>query len=120
VNVIRMWPSAVLLWLLLFAASAPARAAETLAADLREEVQRVAVRVKDGDGREQARQIPITFYRPRGPGPFPLVILNHGRPKQALRASMERQRFEGMARYLVGRGFAVFVPTRVGYGENYG
>ncbi len=95
-------------------------AAEPLAADLREDVQRLAVTVKDLYGREETRLIPLTTFRPPGDGPFPLVVVSHGRAPTDRRAQQGRQRYETLARYLVGKGFAVFVPTRVGYGDTFG
>ncbi len=108
------------------AAPAPAPAAArtpadgVLARDLREEVRSLGVVVRDRRGREETRQIPVTIFRPRGDGPFPLVIMNHGRAVDERRPLQGRQRFEHLARYLVAKGFTVFVPTRVGYGQTYG
>jgi hypothetical protein len=34
-------------------------------------------------------------------------------------AQPTRFRYEQQARYFVGKGFVVMVPTRVGYGETY-
>jgi dienelactone hydrolase len=100
---------------------ARAQTEEPNARDLREEVQRIAVAVKDQYGREETRQIPVTIFRPPGDGPFPLVIVNHGRATTEKRAAnRERSRFESLSRYLVSKGFTVFVPTRVGYGETFG
>src|SRR5450830_544290 len=100
-------------------ATAPA-AEPVLAADLREEIQHIPVTVSDLYGRQETRQIPITVFRPAGAGPHPLVILNHGRPTRDKRAQQGRQRYEHMARYLVAKGFAVMLPTRLGYWETYG
>ncbi len=102
------------------AAAQAVPAAEPMAVDLREDLQRLAVTVKDMYGREETRQIPLTTFRPPGDGPFPLVVVNHGRAVTDRRALQGRQRFEPLARYLVSKGFAVFVPTRVGYGDTYG
>lgn len=102
------------------AAAPPAAAAPQLARDLNEEVQRIAVRVKDLRGQEELRQIPVTIFRPSEPGRHPLVIMNHGRATADKRAAQGRSRYEPLARYLVGKGFVVLVPTRVGYGETYG
>jgi dienelactone hydrolase len=104
------------------AASAPAAGAgpEVRAADLREEVQHIAVTVKDMFGREETGQIPLTIFRPAGDGPHPLVVLSHGRAVAAKRAQQGRQRYEAQARYLVSKGFVVIVPTRMGYGATYG
>jgi dienelactone hydrolase len=102
-------------------ASAPAASPEeaAVARDMGEETQRIAVTVKDMFGREEVRQIPVTVFRPRGDGPFPLVIMNHGRAVEGRRAQQGRQRFEDLSRYLVGKGFVVLLPTRVGYAETY-
>jgi dienelactone hydrolase len=91
-----------------------------LAADLHEEIQHIPVTVADLYGRQETRQIPVTVYTPDGAGPHPLVIMNHGRATQDKRAQQGRQRYEALARYLVGKGLAVMVPTRVGYWETYG
>ena len=99
-------------------ASAPAGV--PLALDLREEIQRIPVTVKNLYGREETRNIPLTIYRPANDGPHPLVVFSHGRATTDQRAQQGRQRFEAQARYLVNKGFVVVVPTRVGYGENYG
>ena len=103
-------------------ASAPSAASSAAfnAVDLREEVQRIPVTVKDLYGREETKNIAVTIFRPAGEGPHPLAILSHGRATTDRRAQQGRQRFEHQARYLVSLGFAVLVPTRVGYGDTYG
>ncbi len=94
-----------------------AGAGETLAADLNETIARVPVTVKLVDGMSRTGDMIITHYRPQGGGPFPLVVMSHGRAGSAEeRAKPERQRFGAVARYWVRRGFAVVVPTRLGYG----
>lgn len=90
------------------------------ALDLQEKVARIAVTVKDRYGREEQREIPVTIFRPPGDGPFPLVIMNHGRAVAERRATQGRARFEHLSRYLVNHGYVVMLPTRVGYGETYG
>jgi dienelactone hydrolase len=63
----------------------------------------------------------VTTFKPDGDGPFPLVIISHGRAAAAVdRAKVPRQRYTDAARYFVQRGFAVVVPTRKGYGETGG
>ena len=89
-----------------------------LARDLGEQVLEVTVSVQDMHGRREQRTIPVTVFRPQGAGPFPLLVLNHGRagtPQE--RAQPPRFRYEQQARYFVGKGFVVAVPTRVGYGQ---
>ncbi len=115
----RLWLAAALCCGLPIAAQTPPEDT-AMALDLREEVQHIAVTVKDLYGREETRQIPVTIFRPQGDGPFPLVIMNHGRAVSDKRAQQGRQRFESLSRYLVHKGFVVLLPTRVGYGETYG
>lgn len=57
------------------------------------------------------------LYRPKGDGPFPLVIYNHGS-----RAGNERAEvpFRYVANVLVAEGYAVLVPERRGYGKSDG
>ena len=57
------------------------------------------------------------LYKPAGPGPFPLVVYNHGS-----RAGNERRELPMMyvARILVPKGYAVLVPERRGYGKSEG
>ena len=101
--------------------SAQTPEAPSLAKDLSEEIHRIEVTVKDMYNRTETRKIPLTVFKPPGEGPFPLVILNHGRAASPeKRAQPLRFRFEPQARYLVGKGLTVIVPTRVGYGEAFG
>ena len=93
-----------------------AAAATALDVDTREAIERVEVAVKDVFGKESKGALLVTTFRPQGTGPFPLVIINHGRSTET-RATYGRQRFEGAARYFVRKGFAVAVPLRFGYGE---
>ncbi len=92
----------------------------SLAQDLREEIVRIDVTVKDLYGREETRRMPITIYRPDGDGPRPLVVFNHGRATPEKRAAQGRSHPEAFARYLVQKGFVVLAPTRIGYWETYG
>jgi dienelactone hydrolase len=97
---------------------APTAAPVRLANDIREAVIRVPVSVENHLGRQLDADLVVTTFRPPGPGPFPLAVISHGRPPQeAKRAAMPRQRLEAAARYFVRKGFAVAVPTRIGYGE---
>ncbi|WP_343606237.1 hypothetical protein [Roseateles sp.] len=89
---------------------------DQLALDIREAVVRVPVSVKDALGSTISGDLIVTTFRPPGPGPFPLAVINHGRNAKT-RAEYKRQRFESAARYFVRKGFAVAVPLRLGYGE---
>ena len=71
-------------------------------------------------GVEQA-YIDVTVYRPAGAGPFPIVVLSHGSPRDAGERRAEgRQRLAAQSEPFVQMGFAVLVPTRRGYGASGG
>ena len=60
-----------------------------------------------------------TVFRPNGPGPYPLLIINHG--KDAGEPSQQmRDRFIFMATAFVKRGYAVMVPMRQGFANSTG
>jgi len=62
-----------------------------------------------------------TLFRPPGPGPFPLVVINHGTTQNAERRRMlKAPDFDAMAQWFVRRGFAVAVPQRPGHGATGG
>lgn len=90
--------------------------AQALAQDLNESVARLPVTVKNFYGREVSGNIVVTQFKPDGAGPFPLVIISHGRNADD-RAKPPRFRYTAQVRFFTERGFAVFVPTRLGYGE---
>lgn len=106
---------------LVFATSAGAQTVpvEPFAKDLQEEVVRINVTVKDLYGRQETKPVPITIFRPKGAGPFPLVVMNHGRATADKRGLQGCPRFEHFSRYLVSKGFVVMLPSRIGYWETY-
>ncbi len=57
------------------------------------------------------------LYRPEGPGPFPLIVYNHGS-----RAGQERAEvpFAFAGEFLKSAGYAVLVSERRGYGKSGG
>jgi dienelactone hydrolase len=64
-----------------------------------------------------------TYFRPRRPGPWPLVILNHGAPPirdAAQRRATGRNRLFISAKWFLDHGFAVAVPMRRGYAGSDG
>ena len=89
-------------------ASAPA-----LAADLREEI--VLVKKPGVFGAE----LETTLFRPPGDGPFPLIVINHGKASGNPRFQA-RSRYLVAARELVRRGYAVVVPMRQGFSKSGG
>ena len=59
-------------------------------------------------------------YVPSGPGPFPLAVINHGKPAPGSNVSLIEPGFDAAARWFVDRGFVVAVPLRRGYGRSQG
>lgn len=60
-----------------------------------------------------------TLFRPDGPGPFPLLVINHGKQAGSPR-HQQRDRFIFLATAFVKRGYAVMVPMRQGYASSTG
>jgi len=54
------------------------------------------------------RELPAHRYRPRGRGPFPAVVLNHG-------SGLEQDTKPGVAEVLTAAGYLVLVARRRGY-----
>lgn len=94
----------------------PAPAAPVLMTDIFETVVKVPVTLKLVDGRMHTGEMVVTHYRPQGDGPFPVVVLHHGRSLD--RTEPKRFRSVGSVRFWIRRGFAVIVPTRLGYGDS--
>ncbi|HEX5127664.1 MAG TPA: hypothetical protein VFW00_13040, partial [Rhodocyclaceae bacterium] len=92
-----------------------------MAADIYENVIRVPVTASDLEGKHFAADIAVTTYKPAGNGPFPLVVISHGRAEDPReRAAVPRYRFQSASRFFVRKGFVVAVPTRLGYGDTVG
>jgi dienelactone hydrolase len=73
------------------------------------------------DAGSEESLLETTVYRPSGPGPFPLVTINHGKPRpDGTDPSAMRPSFGAAAHWFVDRGFAVAVPMRRGYGLSSG
>lgn len=123
----------------LLCAAAPAAAA------LVEEIVQVDVQAKDIHQREHSQPITVTIFRDDERAQAPFLVINHGRAgtsagrarlgrghidieqldalnrgTSAGQARLGRARFPAVARYFVTKGFAVFVPTRIGYGVSGG
>jgi len=60
-----------------------------------------------------------TIFRPGGPGPFPLLLMNHGKQEGPAR-EQKRERFIYMATEFVRRGYAVMLPMRSGFALSTG
>ena len=61
------------------------------------------------------------LFRPAGAGPFRLAVVAHASTQNGLRrAQMPQPEYRALAAYLVGHGFAVLVPERLGHGATGG
>lgn len=81
---------------------------------LNEQVMMIPVR----SGSEHV-ELETTIYRPPGAGPFPLVVMNHGKALGNPR-NQGRDRFIVLSREFVRRGYAVVVPMRKGFSRSTG
>ena len=64
-------------------------------------------------------QLETTIFKPDGAGPFPLLLINHGKSSGAAH-QQERARFPLVAREFVRRGYVVIVPMRSGFSRSTG
>jgi len=70
-------------------------------------------------GSNHQARLETTVFQPNGPGPFPLIIINHG--KDPGHPNLQpRDRFYHMAHAFVARGYAVMVPMRQGFANSTG
>lgn len=73
--------------------------------------------------RDQAvsRDVIVTVFQDRERKPSRFMVILHGRAgTPAERAAYGRSRFAEIAREFAREGYAVFVPTRIGYGDTSG
>ena len=87
--------------------------AQGTALDARLNEQVIMVPTQNGTALE------TTVFRPPGPGPFPLLVMNHGKQPGDPRLQ-PRDRFYYMSREFVRRGYAVMVPMRTGFSRSTG
>jgi dienelactone hydrolase len=64
-------------------------------------------------------ELETTLYKPDGDGPFPVVVINHGKAAGDSRFQ-SRYRPAVAARYFMQRGYAVVVPMRQGFSKSSG
>lgn len=76
------------------------------------------VEIMPAHGGGERIRMQYTMYRPDGPGPFPLVLVNHGRGHDP--RSQPADRPIVLARQIVARGYTVIAPMRRGFAETPG
>ncbi len=64
-------------------------------------------------------QFETTIYKLAGEGPFPLLLMNHGK-ERGKPTAQKRDRFLAMGREFVRRGYAVAIPMRKGFSKSEG
>jgi len=64
-------------------------------------------------------RLETTIFKPAGAGPFPIVVINHGKSPGHLR-HQGRYRPLMAARYFMQRGYVVVVPMRQGFSNSTG
>jgi dienelactone hydrolase len=90
-------------------------------AKLVEEAVELQATVTTMYGKAVTHPFKVTVFRDDARGRSPFLVLNHGRAYKAEdMAKMGRARYSENSRYFVAQGFAVFVPTRIGYGVTGG
>lgn len=67
----------------------------------------------------QQFELETTLFKPSGQGPFPVLIMNHGKDRGNPR-QQTRDRFLALSREFVKRGYAVVVPMRRGFSRSGG
>jgi len=97
--------------LLLFSALNQVALAQTLNDKLNEQV----LMVPAGNG----VQLETTIFKPAGPGPFPLLIMNHGK-SPGNPHFQPRARYPVISKEFVKRGYAVVIPMRTGFAQSGG
>lgn len=67
-------------------------------------------------------RLEIVTYKPAGPGPFPLAVINHGSTGRGNNEAMFTQTWSslGLASFLTERGWMVAFPQRRGRGKSDG
>lgn len=92
-------------------------AAGTAAAAVVEESVTLPVTIWHQERGEVRQALPVMVFRDDTRLRAPFVVLGHGRATTpAANAALGQARYTANSRYLVGLGFTVLVPTRIGYG----
>lgn len=64
-------------------------------------------------------ELETTIYKPEGTGPFPVVVVNHGKSPGDSKFQ-PRYRVGSTARYFMARGYVVVAPMRQGFSKSTG
>lgn len=96
-------------------------ASVSVSAAVVEEVFDLPVEVKNRFGLEVNQTIKVAaLHDEAATAPQPFLVLGHGRPANGNFAGYKWSSYRKQGEYFVAKGFAVFIPLRVGYGETGG
>lgn len=85
------------------------------------EVVDLPVEVNNRFGLEVRQSIKVAvLHDDAASAPQPFLVLGHGRPANGNFAGYKWTSYRKQGEYFVSKGFAVFIPLRVGYGESGG
>lgn len=87
---------------------------QALTSELNEEVVQIPKL-----GKFFTTQLETTLFKPRKDGPFPIVVINHGKSPGDTRFQ-SRYRPTSAVRFFLQRGYAVVVPMRQGFSKSEG
>ncbi|MFN7835721.1 MAG: dienelactone hydrolase family protein [Burkholderiaceae bacterium] len=86
---------------------------DTIGANLNEQIIRVPIDTSP------VTELEVTMFRPPGGGPFPVLVINHGKSVGSPR-QQPRARYYAVAREFVRRGYLVVLPMRRGFSGSGG
>lgn len=90
------------------------------AGELRPETVWIPITDHDATGAAYELRLEATLYRPAKPGPFPVLLFNHGSTGGMRILPTKTLAYPSVAQFFVERGFAVMIPMRRGRGASQG
>lgn len=114
----KSWTISAVLGAIAFASSMFASTAPAQAVSLDTALNEQVVMIPAAFG-SRTVELETTIFKPPGEGPFPVVVMNHGKALGNPR-NQNRDRFIVLSREFVKRGYAVVIPMRKGFSKSSG
>ncbi|WP_454719645.1 MULTISPECIES: dienelactone hydrolase family protein [Cupriavidus] len=108
-----------LAWVLALAWCAPARAQDVASASTTASAPAEQTVMIAKPGALFSVELETTIFKPPGDGPFPLVVINHGKAP-GKPAFQPRARYTAQSAEFVRRGYVVVLPMRQGFSKSGG
>lgn len=89
------------------------------ASQISEQTVQIPMQVKGFWGTKEVT-LEATEFKPEGTGPFPLLLINHGSPRNPADRINLSGRYPAQSRAMANEGFVVLNPVRRGYGKSTG